>query len=358
MTSKKISFRKRLALEITKLTRKDVIQQHPLRTLFWECTLRCNAACRHCGSDCKVSPVQKDMPIADFLRVIDSITPHVNPHNVLVILTGGEALVRNDIEQCGLELYRRGYPWGIVSNGYLLTEQRLLSLRKAGLHAMTISIDGFEEAHDWLRGVKNSFQKASQAVQLLAKTTDVVWDVVTCANQKNFDSLNEFKEYLIGLGVKQWRIFTIFPVGRAADNPELQLTDEQFTKLMHFLADTRKEGRIHVSYGCEGFLGGYEAEVRDTFYHCDAGITVGSVLSDGSISACPSIRANYNQGNIYHDDFWTAWDTKFQQFRDRSWMKKGVCADCSMFRHCEGNGFHLRDENGDLLVCHYHRLER
>ena len=127
---------------------------------------------------------------------------------------------------------------------------------------------------------------------------------------------------------------------------------------MNFITDTRKEGRIQVSYGCEGFLGGYEAEVRDTFFHCDAGITVGSVLNDGSISACPSIRANYSQGNIYKDDFWTVWNNKFEQFRNRSWMKNGICANCKLFRYCGGNGFHLRDENGNLLFCHYQRLIR
>ncbi|MBP5365359.1 MAG: TIGR04133 family radical SAM/SPASM protein [Bacteroidales bacterium] len=358
MASKRISFRKRLALEIIRQARKDIVRQHTLTTLFWECTLRCNAACRHCGSDCKASPEGNDMPVADFLKVIDTITPHVNPHKVFVIFTGGEALVRNDIELCGIELYHRGYPWGIVSNGYLLTAERLLSLRKAGLHAMTISLDGFAEAHDWLRRVPNGFQKATEAIRLLVHTTDVVWDVVTCANQQNIDTLTDFKEYLINLGVRDWRIFTIFPIGRAAENPELQLSDEQFTSLLQFIADTRKEGRIKVSYGCEGFLGGYEAEVRNTFYHCEAGITVGSILHDGSISACPSIRADYSQGNIYNDDFWTVWNDKFEPFRDRSWMKKGICADCKMFRYCEGNGFHLRDEKGDLLICHYNRLVR
>ena len=179
---------------------------------------------------------------------------------------------------------------------------------------------------------------------------------MTCANQKNYDSLAEFRDFLISIGVKAWRIFTVFPVGRAADNPELQLNDRQFTDLMKFIADTRKEGKIKVSYGCEGFLGGYETEVRDTFYQCNAGKHVGSILTDGSISACPSIRANYHQGNIYTDDFWDVWTNRYQVFRDRSWMKKDECGECKMFRYCEGNGFHLRDENGKLLFCHYHRL--
>lgn len=47
-----------------------------MRQLFWECTLRCNLHCRHCGSDCKVKAGQQDMPLADFLRVLDNIRQH------------------------------------------------------------------------------------------------------------------------------------------------------------------------------------------------------------------------------------------------------------------------------------------
>lgn len=112
-----------------------------------------------------------------------------------------------------------------------------------------------------------------------------------------------------------------------------------------------------AGYGCEGFLGSYEAEVRDSFYICNAGISVASVLADGSISACPSIRADYSQGNIYRDDFMEVWEHRFQPFRDRAWMKKGACASCAFFRYCEGNGMHLHDANGDLLFCHLERLK-
>ena len=113
---KRPGFRKRIALELFRSLKRNRAKLHELRTLFWECTLRCNVACRHCGSDCHVSAKQADMPVKDFLKVIDDITPYVEPNKVLVIFTGGEALVRKDIEECGLELYRRGYPWGIVSN--------------------------------------------------------------------------------------------------------------------------------------------------------------------------------------------------------------------------------------------------
>ena len=354
--NKKLSLRKRIALELFRKIRKNNTRLHELNTLFWECTLRCNLSCRHCGSDCKVVAGCPDMPAKDFMQVIEQITPHVNPNRTMIIFTGGEALLRNDLEACGLELYKRGFPWGLVSNGLSLNRRRLDLLLAAGLHSITISLDGFEEAHNWLRQHPQSYAKALNAIRMLADEKEIIWDVVTCVNQNNIIQLNDFKELLIDNGVENWRIFTIFPLGRATQFPELQLSDEEFTSVFDFIRETRKEGHIHLSYGCEGFLGEYEMEVRDQFYQCYAGINVASVLADGSISACPSIRANFHQGNIYKDDFMDVWNNRFQPFRDRKWARKGVCSDCSMFRYCEGNGMHLHDDEGNLLVCHYQRL--
>ncbi len=353
----KISLRKRLGLELFRHIRNNQKKLHPLRQLFWECTLRCNIRCKHCGSDCKSTTGTPDMPAEDFLRVVDSITPHVNPHEVNIIITGGEPLVREDLEQVGLALYRRGYPWGMVTNGLYLSAERLQSLLAAGLHAITVSLDGFAEDHNWLRGHPESYDRAMNAIRMLANERELVWDVVTCVNRRNYPYLEKLKDSLYEAGVRQWRLFTIFPVGRAARYPEFQLDDKDFAGVMEFIKHTRKEGKIHASYGCEGFLGSYETEVRDSFYTCNAGISVASVLADGSISACPSIRANYSQGNIYQDSFMEVWENRFQPFRDRSWMKKGACASCSFFRYCEGNGMHLHNEAGELLFCHLKRLE-
>ena len=354
--SKAISIRKRIALELYRQLRKETVRAHQMRVLFWECTLRCNLSCRHCGSDCRVDAGRPDMPAADFLKVVDSITPHVEPEKVMVIFTGGEALLRSDLEACGLELYRRGYPWGIVSNGMLLSRRRIDSLLAAGMHSITISLDGFEEAHNWLRRNPHSYAKALAAADMLVGEKEIVWDIVTCVNRMNLSDLPGFRDFLIARGVARWRLFTIFPVGRAATFPELQLSNEEFTSMLNFIRETRKEGKIHLNYGCEGFLGEYEGEVRDSFYRCNAGVNVASVLADGSISACPSIRANYRQGNIYSDNFINVWETGFGPYRDRSWARRGPCADCKMFRYCEGNGMHLRDDNGELLVCHYNRI--
>lgn len=351
-----LSIRKRLALELARKIRENNKELHMLKQLFWECTLKCNINCKHCGSDCKTTPEGRDMPAEDFLRVIDSITPHVNPNDLSIIITGGEPLVRNDLEAVGLELYRRGYPWGIVSNGLYLTRKRLDRLMAAGLHAVTISLDGFEEDHNWMRGHSKSYSRALDAIKMLVHEPELEWDVVTCVNRKNYHTLGELKKLLYTIGVRNWRVFTIFPVGRAAQHPEFQLTNEEFTGLMEFIKATRKEKRMNLQYACEGFLDKYEGVVRDDFYSCIAGINVASILSDGSISSCLSIRSDYHQGNIYKDDFMEVWNTRFQPFRNREWMKKDDCGVCKLFRYCEGNGMHLRDGEGNLLICHQKRI--
>ena len=354
-----LTVKQRVGLELQRQLRHTQAELHPLRTLFWECTLRCNMSCRHCGSDCRVAPAVNDMPAVDFLRVIDSLTPHVDPHKVFIIFTGGEALLRHDLEEVGLELYRREYPWGVVTNGFLLDERRLNSLMASGMHSITVSLDGFEPEHNWIRCHPQSFEKATAAIRLLAGQKDILWDVVTCVNPRNYPHLKEFREYLVSLGVPAWRLFSIFPMGRAAGNAELQFSDEQFRGLLDFIRDSREhDPRIAVSYACEGFLGDYEQRVRDHFFFCRSGVEVASIRCDGAISGCTSVRSHMDQGNIYKDDFWDVWQNRFQVMRDRSWAKKDQCATCKVWRYCEGSGLHLYDDNGDLLACHYNRLKQ
>ena len=92
--AERLSLRRRLALEMVRRLQDGVIEEHPLRQLFWECTLRCNLSCRHCGSDCKAISSVKDMPIEDFLKVLDSVSKECDPHKVMINVTGGEPLMQ------------------------------------------------------------------------------------------------------------------------------------------------------------------------------------------------------------------------------------------------------------------------
>ena len=139
-----MGLKQQIAIRLFQHYRKNQVRLHELNYLFWECTLRCNFSCLHCGSDC--------------------------PHKTLIVLTGGEPLMRKDLEQCGMEFYRREFPWGMVTNGYGLTPERFNKLLNAGLRSLTISLDGLTpETHDWFRGKQGAWERAIKAIGISAK---------------------------------------------------------------------------------------------------------------------------------------------------------------------------------------------
>ena len=350
--------RQQQQLEITHDYVERLKKEHPLRELFWECTLRCNMSCRHCGSDCLKESMVPDMPFTDFLPVLDEVAAHCDPTQVIVDTVGGEPLVRPDLMDCGRVIRERGFMWGFVTNGLLLDRAVARELAQAGINSLSLDVDGMREEHNWLRNSTASFDATMRAIEAVQTIPNLTWDVITCVNARNLPRLNELKQLLIEAGVTHWRCFIIDPMGRAANNNDLLLTDEQFRDLLNFIVTTRIEGKININYACDGYLGAYEGLVRDHFFFCQAGLSVASVRANGDISGCLSIRSDYSQGNIYKDSFWDVWENRFELFRNREWMKRGACKDCEVFRYCQGNGFHMRDENGDLfMTCHYNRLK-
>jgi len=331
---------------------------HPLTYLFWECTQRCNLNCLHCGSDCSHDATVADMPAEDFLstakRIIDSgITEHPT-----VVITGGEPLLRKDLPEIGLSLRKMGYRWGIVTNGMALTEDLFMKLLNAGMGAITLSIDGFEANHNWIRRHKNAYNRALQALELITKFDRLESDVVTCVNKRNLDQLDELAILLEKKGLQSWRLFTITPIGRAAAVDDFSLTPSEYERLLQFIVKQKStDNQLKVNFSCESYLGSYEGKARDGLFFCRAGINIGSILIDGSISACPNIDRKLVQGSIYSDSFADIWQDRFKSFRDRSWTKEGICSSCKEFKYCEGSGLHWWDmESGKLMNCYHHQL--
>ncbi|MDR1786888.1 MAG: TIGR04133 family radical SAM/SPASM protein [Treponema sp.] len=340
--------------------KKNEAKLHDLRYLFWECTARCNLSCLHCGSDCSAGAAQPDMPFADFLAAIRPLQAAYPRNSITVAVTGGEPLLRPDLAACGRALREAGFLWGLVSNGCAYDEACHERLRAAGLGALTISLDGLEESHNWLRNTPRGFARAVRAISLAARERALAFDVVTCVNKRNLPELPALKALLEGLGVRAWRLFTIAPIGRAAEREDLLLDGPQLRALFDFIARERAgagRGGMAVTFSCEGYTGPYERRVRDNYFFCRAGIHIASILLDGSISACPNIDRGFSEGNIYQDDFLTVWNTRFARMRSRAWMRDGPCADCAAFRDCRGGALHLRKPGvRGPLVCHYQML--
>ena len=336
------------------LFRRGETALHELSYIFWECTLRCNLNCAHCGSDCRADAITPDMPVDDFLR---AIAPYATQkRRPLIVVTGGEPLMRGDIVECGEKFHKAGFRWSMVTNGMAYTEELHRRLRKTGFVTATLSLDGPREEHNRLRGNALSYDRALRALDIMVADTLFRHDVVTCVNPSNLDHLEEMYQTLLDHGCKSWRFFTIAPIGRAAEDPSLMLSGEQLRRLMAFIERIRAEKRLNARFSCEAWIGQHELTARHWHFFCRAGINIASVLVDGSISACPNIDRRFAQGSIYTDDFQDVWENRFGVMRERSWMRCGICKGCSHWRDCGGGAMHLRTPDSDTMRCLYRKM--
>jgi radical SAM enzyme (rSAM/lipoprotein system) len=319
---------------------------HPLRYLFVEVTQRCNLDCLHCGSDCGRELHHDELSVDEWVDFFGTLPRHFDSRKLMLVVTGGEPLCHPQFDRLATALADNQLAWGMVTNGWAVTPEKLTRYAGQGLVSLTISLDGLEDVHDWLRGREGSFARATRAIEAAVATQVRAFDVVTCVNPRNLDTLDDIARHLEELGVRNWRLFSIFAKGRAAENSELILNDDQFRTMLDWLAKYRQRGTsLHADFSCEGFLpAATDTAVRNEPYFCRAGICIGSVLCDGAISACPNISRSFIQGNIRTDDFKTVWESQYQAFRNRDWMKVAGCADCNHWSRCRGNSLHLWDE--------------
>ncbi len=335
-------------------------QVHDLLYLFWEATRRCNLSCRHCGSDCSADG-RAGLPARRVLEVLRRVDGAYGARSIALVVTGGEPLLRPDLLEIVSGAARLGYSVGIVTNGILLDETRAAKLLEAGVRNVVVSLDGPEEFHDWLRNRRGAFRLAVGAITSLRRVGMPSVEAVTCATPRSLDLLPATYEIVCRLGAHGWRIFNIFPAGRAAGNRDLVLDGPGLGRLVELVAALRQRGTqegLRVNLTEEGFLGwDFERQVRDQPYFCRAGINIAGLLADGTIAACPNLPGWMAQGHIERDDFVEVWEDRFQLFRDRSWTRRAHCGDCPKWRVCWGNSLHLwRTPDAGPAWCHYEVL--
>jgi len=329
---------------------------HDLDYLFLEITQRCNLRCLHCGSDCIQNTDTTDLPVSVALEVLGEIRSRLNPRRLTVAITGGEPLCHPGLFDLGRGIVELGFPWGMVTNGWGWTDALIDRAMASGIQTLTVSLDGLADTHDWLRGRPSSYERASATIERFAGSGRLqAMDVVTCVNQRNIHQLPELHQRLVDLGCPAWRLFTISPIGRAVDVPELHLTPAHYHQLLATIRDIRPTSPMEVALSESGYLGpGHELTVRSFPFFCRAGVSTGGIMVDGGIMACPNIDRSLVQGNVHTESFVDVWERQFEAFRDRSWLRTGPCADCPEWRHCQGGPMHLRREGvSGPLVCHW-----
>lgn len=299
--------------------------------------------CDQCGSRCDINS-EELLTKSDILNLMKDIKQNIGT-DVMINISGGEPLMRQDIFEIMTKVTAMGFDWGMVTNGVLLTPQNIKKLKKSGLKTITISIDGLRETHDALRHYNGAFDKIINGIRLLkaANFLDVL-QVTFTANKKNIYDFPELYSILENIGISSIRTSFIDPIGRAEDNIGLMLNKEEMQYLIDFANAKNKEGRLPVIWGCPHYLGG---KLDNRQFNCFTGKIAASILYNGDIFVCPNVprRPELIQGSIKTDKFSEIWKRGFKQFRQE--RKYEYCNDCKYYEACRGDSLHTYDFEAD-----------
>lgn len=217
---------------------RDYLRTHPKLTyLFIELTDQCNLNCLHCGSSC-LQAKRHHINTDQLLRALKEVAQDYDPKSVMICLTGGEPMLHPAFSEIVRETVRLGFPWGMTTNGTLIDEEWAQRLKGLNLGSITISMDGLKEKHEWLRGVKGSFQKTVDAIRAL-NSVELPVQVTTVVHRQNFSELEAMYQLMCELKVFSWRIINMEPIGRALQHKDLLLKRDEMLRLLGFIREKR-----------------------------------------------------------------------------------------------------------------------
>ena len=333
--------------------------KHRLIDLFWECTLTCNAKCKHCGSSAEKKKYEGELSTDEIKEAFKQIADDMDASKILINVTGGEPLVRKDL--CEVMRYAAndlGFHWGMTTNGILLNEENIKNLKKANMEVISISIDGLEKTHDEFRGVPNSYQTIIQNIRNLKNANFVKYiQVTTVFHKGNINEIEKLYEVMLDLKIDSWRLMIMDPIGRANENMNMLLNGEEIKKILDFIKSKKHNKQLELRYGCPSFLGlDYEKEVRNHYFYCKTGINIASILYNGDLYVCPNVprMKSLIQGNIKVDNFKKVWNDKYKEFRRLDRTKNRECEECKYWEYCLGGAYHTYNfEKNEQKQCVY-----
>jgi radical SAM protein with 4Fe4S-binding SPASM domain len=335
----------------------------------WEITLRCDLACRHCGS--RAGHARSDELSTE--QCLDLVRQMAELGVKEVTLIGGEAYLRDDWTEIVREIKKYGMSATMTSGGRGITKERAEAAAKAGLESVSISLDGLEATHDRLRGVEGSFRSALESLKNL-RAAGIRVACNTQINRLSVPDLPELLELIAKEGVHSWQIQLTVAMGRAADEPDVLLQPYdllEFFPLLARLKERMTELRVRLWPGNNiGYFGPYETLLKGTMPRghmasCGAGRSTLGIEADGAIKGCPSLPTEaWTGGNIRDDSLKDIWERSapLRYTRDRTiddlW---GYCRSCYYADVCRAGctwtSFVLFGKAGNNPYCHHRALE-
>ena len=326
-----------------------------LRHFFMELTLRCNEHCFHCGSSCTAAGAADELSLSEWKRVLTELAEDFAPEWPMLCVTGGEPLLYEDFFELMGFARDLGFRWGMTSNATLVTPEVAARLADVGMGTISVSIDGLPKTHDRLRATPGGYERAMAGIQNLIDVGAFrAVQVTTVVNHASIGELDALFEVLDGIDIDSWRVIGLEPIGRALKRPDLLLTADDQRRLFDFIRAKRAAG-YPLTYGCSHYLGlDYEAEVREWYWLCNAGVYTASVMSNGDIGACLDIerRPETIQGNVRRERFSDVWRERFGLFRRDLSERNADCRACAHANLCRGGAHHSWDYDADRpMIC-------
>jgi len=228
-------------------TGSDESENSTLRLVAWETTRNCNLNCAHCRASATMEHYSGELDTPASLRLLDQIAEVGRP---IVILTGGEPLLRPDIFDLARYGTDKGLRMVMAPNGTLVTNENAKQMVEAGIQRISISLDGAtRERHDTFRGVDGAYEGAMRGIAA-AKKAGIDFQVNTTISKLNYDQIPDILKLAENLGAVALHIFLLVPTGRGKYIIDQEISADEYETTLNWFYDQRDKTRLQLKATC------------------------------------------------------------------------------------------------------------
>jgi heme b synthase len=329
--------------------------------IAWELTRECNLACVHCRASSECGPYPGELTTDECLRVMDEIATESKP---IIILTGGEPLLRPDIFDLARHGSDKGFRMVMATNGTLITEETIKKMKASGIQRISISLDGpDEETHDAFRKVNGAFQGSLRGIEM-AKKGGLEFQINTTITQANLHLIAEILHLAVVLGAKAHHLFFLVPTGRGKELRDQEISASDYEKTLHWFDEQRDQVPLQLKATCAPHYyrilrqrarkerkkiiprdSGLDAMTRG----CLGGISFCFISHVGQVQPCGYLEVTC--GNVREKPFQEIWATSeiFKNLRNTDGYK-GKCGRCEFRNVCGGCRARAYETSGDYMA--------
>jgi len=335
--------------------------KNELRLVAWEITRSCNLNCVHCRAAAERGPYPGELDTAKCFEILEQIARVGQP---IVILTGGEPLLREDVFELAQHGTRLGLRMVMATNGTLVTPEIAERIKSCGIKRVSVSIDGASaEEHDQFRKVPGAFDASLESIEWLKKA-GIEFQINTTVTRHNVHQIRDILDLAVKLGAVAHHIFLLVPTGRAKEMVNQEIDALEYEKLLSWFYEMRNQVPLHLKATCAPHyyrILRQEAHARgekvnfDTYgldavtRGCLGGTSFCFISHDGIVQPCGYLELNC--GDLKKSSFGEVWrDSQiFKRLRDFS-AYEGKCGRCEYVKFCGGCRARAYENTGDYMA--------